>query len=131
MAAPMTLAASRNVSSGHWADLLRHTSFSVASAAQRTPTYASPRWLPRASSGSQLGPVPGGPIYFAILRSRSPARLNVHLRTPRLAGSLGPRLARNSAQCRGGEASGRLSRPAAQPLADEVVERPLDAEHLV
>src|SRR3989442_14925918 len=40
------------------ADLLRHTSFSVASAAQRTPTYASPRWLPRASSGSQLGPVP-------------------------------------------------------------------------
>src|ERR1700687_1450305 len=39
-----------------------------------------------------------GPIYFAILRSRSPATLNVHPRTPRAAGSLGPRLARNLAQ---------------------------------
>src|SRR5437660_11723102 len=44
---------------GYWANLLRHTSFSVASNAQRTPTYASHCWLPRASSGSQLGPVPG------------------------------------------------------------------------
>src|SRR5438445_1494273 len=39
-----------------WANLLRHTSFSVASNAQRTPTYASHCWLPRASSGSQLDP---------------------------------------------------------------------------
>src|SRR5205823_3798596 len=39
-----------------------------------------------------------GPICFAILRSRSPATLNVHARTPRIAGSLGPRLARNLAQ---------------------------------
>src|SRR6266545_669780 len=32
--------------------------------------YASHRWLPRASSGSQLGPVPAhGPICFAILRA--------------------------------------------------------------
>src|SRR5712691_492357 len=41
-----------------------------------------------------------GPICFAILRSRSPATLNVHLRTPRVAGSLGPRLARNLTQYR-------------------------------
>jgi len=41
-----------------WANLLRHTSYSVASNAQRTPTYASHCWLPRASSGSQLGPGP-------------------------------------------------------------------------
>src|SRR5712691_9467758 len=39
-----------------------------------------------------------GPICFAILRSRSPAMLNVHPRTPRIAGSLGPRLARNLTQ---------------------------------
>src|SRR6266542_4684109 len=32
---------------------------SVASDAQRTPTYASRRWLLRASSGSQLAPAPG------------------------------------------------------------------------
>src|SRR6266511_2309193 len=38
------------------------------------------------------------PICFAILRSRSAATLNVHLRTPRAAASLGPRLARNLAQ---------------------------------
>src|SRR5712692_3765594 len=44
---------------GYWANLLRHTSFSVASDAQRTYRYASRRWLPRASSGSQLDPVPG------------------------------------------------------------------------
>src|SRR6266852_5020207 len=43
---------------GYWANLLRHTSFSVASDAQRTYRYASRRWLPRASSGSQLDPVP-------------------------------------------------------------------------
>src|SRR5712692_9192889 len=60
-------------SDGYWANLLRHinsalasrrgrlarnATFSVASNAQRTPTYASHCWLPRASSGSQLGPVP-------------------------------------------------------------------------
>src|SRR5438445_11846566 len=33
-------------------------------------------------------------------RSRSPATLNVHTGTPRVAGSLGPRLARNLPQCR-------------------------------
>src|ERR1700675_729704 len=48
---------SRRPAPWYWANLLRHTSFSVASDAQRTPTYASRRWLPRASSGSQLGPV--------------------------------------------------------------------------
>src|SRR6266540_4252916 len=42
-----------------------------------------------------------GPICFAILRSRSPAALNVYPRTPRAADSLGPRLARNLAQCWG------------------------------
>src|SRR5260370_28595940 len=41
-----------------------------------------------------------GSICFAILRSRSPATLNVHTGTPRVAGSLGPRLARNLPQCR-------------------------------
>src|SRR5262249_56415016 len=70
-------------------------------------------------AGSQFtrGPssdAPGtGPIYFArsiqpsphgkavqleLPRSRSPATLNVHLRTLGKAGSLGPRLARNLAQ---------------------------------
>ena len=39
-----------------------------------------------------------GPICFAILRSRSPATFNVHPRTPRVAGFLGPRLARNLTQ---------------------------------
>src|SRR5713101_6811982 len=74
-------------SDGYWANLLRHinsalasrrgrlarnATFSVASNAQRTPTYASHCWLPRAwrfelrgaaprrglrKMGSQLGPV--------------------------------------------------------------------------
>src|SRR6266852_774766 len=43
---------------GYWANLLRHTSFSVGSDPQRTNKYASGRCLPRASSGSQLDPVP-------------------------------------------------------------------------
>src|SRR6266436_4326384 len=114
---------------------------SVASDAQRTPTYASRRWLPRASSGSQLAPAPGrvnllrhtsflsrqrrstythvrlaslapsGLVWLATCPStrkgqfaspyfvpQSPATLNVHPRTPRVAGSFGPRLARNLPQ---------------------------------
>src|SRR5262249_5589117 len=57
---------------GYWANLLRQiysaltsrqgrsartSTFSVAGDAQRTPTYARQSRLPRASSGSQLGPV--------------------------------------------------------------------------
>jgi len=51
-----------NLSSGtacwYWVNLLRHTSFSVVASPQRTTTYASGWLLPRASSGSQLDPVP-------------------------------------------------------------------------
>src|SRR5712691_10017117 len=51
-----------------------------------------------------------GPICFAILRSRSPATLNVHTGTPRVAGSLGPRLARNLPQYHRGRGVDQLSR---------------------
>src|SRR2546428_5879376 len=43
--------------SWYWANLLRHTSFSVGGSPQRTNKYASGCRLLRASSGSQLDPV--------------------------------------------------------------------------
>src|SRR6266542_228497 len=61
---------------GPRANLLRHTSFSLAGSPHRTPTYASGCRLARASSGSQLDPVLGL-VGVARLRSRSPATLNV------------------------------------------------------
>src|SRR5713226_587876 len=51
-------ASGRASQGGYWANLLRHTSFSVACNAQRTYRYASRCRLRRASSGSQLDPVP-------------------------------------------------------------------------
>src|SRR5216683_3383109 len=52
---------------GHWVNLLRHTSFSVACNAQRTYRYASRCRLPRASSGSQLDPVPPAPKFDLVM----------------------------------------------------------------
>src|SRR5262249_54938106 len=82
-------------------------------AAPSTPMPQPKRKLRRFGSMSPPGPawpgiyrlrpgqeekVPNWANLLRHTRSRSPATLNVHTGTPRVAGSLGPRLARNLAQ---------------------------------
>src|SRR2546427_12825206 len=61
------LAQSRKRRDRYWVNLRRHTSLLGRQRRSTYREYASRRWLPRASSGSQLDPVPSAKLTWANL----------------------------------------------------------------